>query len=93
VPALAVADVLAALGRPAAPRAAQLADHDLAVEEVDPLTDQRRAPAVRAARPAGLQRADALAQEGALEIGFGDAENGSEHANGFAARPNGPARR
>jgi hypothetical protein len=88
--ALAVADLLAALGTPAVGRAAQLADHDIAVEEVDAFADQRRAPAVRAARPAGRQRTDALAQELALEIGFRKAEDGSEHANGFAVRSSGP---
>jgi hypothetical protein len=52
-----------------AQRAAQLADHGLALRArvyVDPLADERRAVAVDADVPAGGEAAEALAQEGDL---------------------------
>ncbi len=54
----------------AAQRTAELADHPLAAsaQQVDLLADQRRAAAVRAAAPVGLQRADAAAQQKPLQL-------------------------
>src|ERR1700760_3120210 len=70
MPVLAVAHGLAGDGRLAPQRAAQLADDPTAatVVEVDVLAGQRRAPAVGAAIAVGLERADAAAQEEALEL-------------------------
>src|SRR3954462_12494677 len=68
VPALAVADDLDAVGLGAAQRGAQGTDKAVAGVPVDLLADERRPPAVHAAVAPGLQRADALAQEGHLEL-------------------------
>jgi hypothetical protein len=70
---------------------AQLADDRVARVDVDALADERRASAVGAVVAAGRQGAHALAQQLALEVGLGDAEEGAEHAAQFAAdRPDPP---
>src|SRR5215218_3017908 len=82
------------LGRHEAPpavRATQLTDQAPA-EAVHELTDERRPPARRAARARRLQRADALAQQAALEVLLGDTEDGAQHPPTFAARADVPAR-
>lgn len=70
VPVLAVAHDLAGDGWLAPQRAAQLADEPAAatVVEVDMLAGQRRAATVGATIAVGLERADAAAQEEALEL-------------------------
>src|SRR6185369_13067655 len=93
LPVLRVVDGLRALGRAAAPRAAQLPQDRAARVQVDGLPDQRRAAAVGAVPAAGLPGTDALAQELAFEVGLGDAEERAEHADGFAGAHGRPLRR
>jgi hypothetical protein len=89
---LGVQDDLGALRRPRVARAAELADDRGVAETVDPLADERGSAAVVAAGPIGLQRADALAQELALEVAFGDAEEGSKHGRHVRRRPSASCR-
>jgi hypothetical protein len=65
------------LRRSAVAGAAQLTHDRLARIDVDPLPDERRPAAVGARFAARGKGADALAQELALEVGLGDAEDGS----------------
>jgi hypothetical protein len=70
MPVLAVAHDLAGDGRLTPQRAAQLADEPTTatVVEMDVLARQRRAATVGTAIAIGLERADAAAQEKALEL-------------------------
>src|SRR4051794_20992018 len=90
---LGVTDALDADRLAAVAGAAQLADDLARAEAVDALSDQRRPPAVDAARGPVAHRARALAQERPLELALPDAEDGSEHGRGFAAPPSSPSRR
>src|SRR6478672_7676879 len=92
-PALGVVHDVRALGDVVAPRPAQLADERAAAVAVYALADQRGAPAVVAGGPIGSLRADALAQELALEIGLGDTEKGPQHATFVRRRPSASCRR
>src|SRR3954464_3998483 len=74
LPALGVVHELRALGGGAAARAAQLADDGAAGVDVDVLADERRAPAVRAVVASRFAGPHPLAQELALEVGLGDAQ-------------------
>src|SRR5439155_837721 len=80
------ADRLAAVAGPA-----QLADDLARGEAVHALSDQRRPPAVDAARGPVAHGARALAQERALELALPDAEDRSQHGRGFAAPAWSPA--
>jgi hypothetical protein len=68
VAALEVGDRQGPLGCSAAAGAAELAHDRLSRVDVDPLADERCPPAVGAAIAARRERADALAQELALEV-------------------------
>src|SRR3954463_8371849 len=68
-PALGMMHDVGALGQVVAPRPTQLADERAAAEAVDPLTDQRGAPAVVAGGPIGGPRADAPAPPHAPAVG------------------------
>src|SRR3954447_9258659 len=89
VAALGVRHDLRALGGLAVARAAQLAHDGAARVEVDDLADERRPSAVRAVPASRLAGPHALAQQLALEVGLGDAEQGPEHGAGFATRAGG----
>src|SRR5689334_5522921 len=92
-PALGVMHDMGALGEVVAPRAAELADERAAAVAVDPLADQRGAPAVVARDPIGGLRTDALAQQLALEVGLGYAEKWPQHATFVRRRPPASCRR
>src|SRR3954467_4317626 len=86
VPALGVVHDLRALGRRAAPGAAQLAHDGAARVEVDPLAHERGSSAVRAVAASRFAGPHALAKKLALEVGLGDPEQGLQHGRGVRYR-------
>src|SRR4051812_38498793 len=82
LPALGVLHDDRALGRRGMAAAAELTHDAPARVEVDALPDERRPATVGAVVAPRLARADALAQELALEVGLGDAEDRSQHGGG-----------
>src|SRR5204863_8317391 len=88
-----VVDDVRGLRKVVAPRPAQLADERAVAESVHALADQRGAPAVVAGGPIGGLRADALAQQLALEVGLGDAEKGPQHGTVVRRAPPASCRR
>src|SRR3954451_17542374 len=88
LPGLGVRHDVRALGRRAAPRAAQLA-HDRAPRiDVDAFADEGRATAVGAVASSRFAGPHALAQKLALEVGLGDPVRHLRH--GGRIRRNGP---
>jgi hypothetical protein len=82
-----------ALGAVVAVVAAQVADEGAVAEAMDALAHQRAAPAVVAGGALSGLLADAFAQQFALEVGLGDAQQGPQHGAHVRRRPPGSCRR